>query len=134
MAYIASRYCDLSELAGYALTEGDALKRPTYQQLLFPDQRCHQDTQLDTFGADLATPRGHPRPDDSLVARPLGPTDLASSGLLLLTNRPALRKLGGAKDKCAEYYSLYIYIIAYTGHICALYLYSIFCRIDASWE
>lgn len=56
--------------AGYALTEGDPLKRPTYQELL---------------------------PQTSLVARPLGPVDLASSGLLLLSNIPALRKLGGRK-------------------------------------
>ncbi|CAK9013165.1 unnamed protein product [Durusdinium trenchii] len=54
---------------GYALTEGDPLKRPTYQQLL---------------------------PDTTMVARPLGPVDLASSGLLLLTNIPELRlALGG---------------------------------------
>lgn len=54
---------------GYALTEGDPLKRPTYQQLL---------------------------PDASLIAQPMGPTDLTSSGLLLLTNLPELRQLGSS--------------------------------------
>ncbi|CAE7542739.1 ZFP36L1 [Symbiodinium natans] len=51
--------------AGFALTEGDPLKRPTYSQLL---------------------------PDPSLIARPLPmPVDLHSSGLVVLTNHAALR-------------------------------------------
>ena len=45
------------------------------------------------------SPEQLPRPHASLVARPLGPVDLASSGLLLLTNIPALRKLGGLEKK-----------------------------------
>eukprot|EP00913_Durusdinium_trenchii_P014174 g13301.t1 len=59
--------CHRKLLRGIA--KGDPLKRPTYQQLL---------------------------PDTTMVARPLGPVDLASSGLLLLTNIPELRlALGG---------------------------------------
>lgn len=46
-----------------ALTEGDPLRRPTYASLL---------------------------PDPTLVARPAGPVDLNSSGLLIITNRRAL--------------------------------------------
>ncbi|CAJ1411289.1 unnamed protein product, partial [Effrenium voratum] len=56
--------------AGYALTLGDPLKRPTCAELL---------------------------PDPSLLARPIGPIDLPSSGLVLLTNRAELRGLAGPK-------------------------------------
>mmetsp|Transcript_781 Transcript_781/g.2124 ORF Transcript_781/g.2124 Transcript_781/m.2124 type:complete len:380 (-) Transcript_781:9-1148(-) len=49
--------------AGCALTEGDPLKRPTYQSLL---------------------------PDQTLVARPAGRIDLRASGVLVVTNRREL--------------------------------------------
>ncbi|CAE8684722.1 unnamed protein product [Polarella glacialis] len=61
---------------GFALTEGDSLRRPTYTQLL---------------------------PDPSLVARPVGRVDIGSSGLLVLTNNSKLIvALGGESGPAAQ--------------------------------
>ncbi|CAE8673710.1 unnamed protein product, partial [Polarella glacialis] len=61
---------------GFALTEGDPLRRPTYTQLL---------------------------PDPSLVARPVGRVDIGSSGLLVLTNNSKLIvALGGESGPAAQ--------------------------------
>ena len=97
---------DQSWATGYALTEGDPLKRPTYQELLslvkIVKIRFSRFLQILSESKWMKLIpiriRHFPqlRPDARLVARPLGPVDLASSGLLLLTNKPELRlALGG---------------------------------------